>query len=802
MRAVHINEAEAVLEPFWDGGTSDFEDKDKRYCVLDEYDISIAKNTIATLSQGWAFAVFQIDKENENTCDATITMCRDCSIDLGQFNRFIVFGSFPKNTQIKVHGVVNGKKCELISKTEGKGDSTEYFNTVTLGVLTQITLEIYSQGVAIGNIGWFGVANEEKLTEMLNRKTPYTAEWNGFFKNDVKEILPQSELLFSKEDLNDLRKKMMCEPFKTTFEQKRADAVKAMEIVPEEYIGRFLPYYDKRWCRARDINRGNIASIMENLAFVGLVDNNFDMLKMACRHLISVCHCEYWCEAMIGIFPGATWHHRSFTESSFAKAVALVLDWAGALLTPFAKQVAYDALALKALPRIESDFYRVEYIRHMNQGIVFTNGRIYSILALMQRYPRYKMQLENAEKDLIEMINNYVQPDGGTLEGPGYWMFTFRDIMSVFYALARKKGIEFNYYKDLFQKTGNFALGMMSMEDDGTEVLSINDAHPSSHMSCSLASCFYSFTGNQSWKIIYENLLNKKRIDEDVFALICVPNMGTPCENKPTASTAIFETTGQLGCTRIGADLQTHVHYCSGFAYRGHYHQDKGSIIIEANGKTLVPDFGTGYYHESDLIALTNPASHSLLLPVFENGQIAHQHPNGPKGKIISAYADENSVDFYADETDAWEGNSFKLTKRQIVSPFAELIIIADQYCLDNANHASFVLNGSALYTFLNPQLAKMNVANIDLKVAPLNWQWQNPRCNSLLDGERRKVYQLIADAPIEKKGFLITAIWMEKDKEILITKNNCGFLAQHNNRNWQIKIDEEDNRLSVKEIL
>lgn len=73
----------------------------------------------------------------------------------------------------------------------------------------------------------------------------------------------------------------------------------------------------------------------------------------------------------------------------------------------------------------------------MNQGIVFSQGRIFAQLAMIPRYPRYEGDLLRSEQDLVEMIGNYVQPDGGTLEGPGYWMFTFNECVSAFYALAR-----------------------------------------------------------------------------------------------------------------------------------------------------------------------------------------------------------------------------------------------------------------------------------------------------------------------------------------------------------------------------
>lgn len=792
MRIVSINEAEAVLEPFWDGGTSDFEDTDPRFCVLDAYKITCAPDARASVTQAWAWAEFRIEIPTEDA--PSFTMRRACDETLDGYDTFLLSGSIPKNAALRVLAVLDGVEREIIPRTSGIGETAEYTGHFIGKKLTALCLELYSEAkgcACAGNIAWMGVQNSTRLAHMLAQKSPYNAQWDGFFKEKRDtDIVPEIGILFDASELPALREKLKLEPFCTVLAEKRAAAQRDLQIVPEEYIGRYVPTYDKRWCRARDKNRGNIASIMENLAFVGLLDGDSALLKMACRHLISLCHCTYWCESMMGVFPGATWHHRSFTESAFAKAAALVLDWAGSLLTPHAKQLVRDTLAMKALPRLESDFRRIEYIRHMNQGIVFTNGRVYAYLALLPRHPRYESCLAEAERDLVEMIGNYVQPDGGTLEGPGYWMFTFRDIMSVVYALARKKQVPFTHYKDLFLQTGTFALGMMSMEDDGTEVLSVNDAHPASHMSCALASSFYAFTGDARWQALYTALLAKNRIDEDVFALISVPpTQGGGAAVQPCGA-ALFPQTGQMGSIRQGADLRTHLHYCTGPAYRGHYHQDKGSLILEADGIALCPDFGTGFYHEADLFGLTDPIAHSLLLPIYADGRMAHQHPNAPCGTVVCAEADETALAFCTDETKAWSGAPYALQQRRVISPFAELVLLEDRYILDEADSVTFLLNGAAPFT-LDGTNARLCREGITLRVQPLNWQWKTVACVQMQDGEHRAVYQLQAQAGTARGGTLLTALYLEKELAVHCETSEIGFVFTHGTMRYEVQVPD-----------
>ncbi len=242
-----------------------------------------------------------------------------------------------------------------------------------------------------------------------------------------------------------------------------------MKLEPEKRVGYLVPAPDLRWTRVRDTWKTSLCHRMEPLALMGLIDQNPAFSRMAARMAMSVAHCTHWCESPMGVHPGASWHHRSFQETYYAAACALVLDWAGGCLTPHGRQVIQDAIVMKGLPRMESDFKRMEYIRYMNQGIVFSIGRILGLLALIPSYPRYASQLEEAERDLHEMIDAYILDDGVILEGPGYWAHAFLDICPLFYTLARHRGRSMkDYATGKIRKTGDFALSLLSTLGDGT----------------------------------------------------------------------------------------------------------------------------------------------------------------------------------------------------------------------------------------------------------------------------------------------------------------------------------------------
>lgn len=782
MRIVAINEAEAIIEPFFDGGTSEPDNQDPRYHVLDEYQVQVLNGAIGSIRQGWAFATIQLDKAAGSL--PALEMHRSCRLDISDYDRFIFFGSLPKDFRLTVKAVVDGKEQILIKEVQGTGVSEEYTGTIQGCWMTGLSIQIVSsRGGIEGNICWLGLAHSERLQRMLKQREYYSPEWPGCFVQDIPACpKPTIGILLGAEELEALREKLRHPLFADAYAKKKEQAQRDMAICPEHYIGRFVPHFDQRWNRTRDRawapsttkNACGLETVIENLAFVGLVENDLEMMRMAVRHALSVCHCEYWCESAMGVLPGATWHHRSFTENMYCKVISLVLDWCGDLMTPFAKQIVRDALAMKGLPRIESDFRRVEYIRYMNQGIVFSYGRIFADLAMLPRHPRYRRDLLQAEEDLHSIIENYIQEDGGTLEGPGYWMFTFNETLCALYAMARYHQKPFDCYRDLLSKTSQFELSMLSMEKDETVYLPINDAHPLTRISCALANSFYLFTGHSAWKNLYERLLRQGSVDEDSFALISAPIPdGEQLEEQEVCR--IYPVTGQLGTVRKGRDLTTHIHLCSGPTYAAHFHEDKGSLILEAEGICLCPDCGSANYFESELFYLRQAGAHNLLYPVRADGILSAQGRYEKGGRVLKAQGDGTRVEFCTDDTLAWSDGVYQKVRRTVISPFAELLALEDEFLLGNADSVEFRLNCYGQWK-VEADCAYAQVGDVKLYVKPLNWKWQGAAAEPMMDGEHRPVWQLRAPYQEARGAKLVTAVWMERQNRIHICEQKTAW--------------------------
>ena len=799
MRLIEINEAEAIFEPFWEGGTSEHTNPHNKYRVLDEYQIEYSSNTISRIEQAWAFIAINIDKADKNKVASSIS--RNCNLDTSIYDTFKIFASFPEELLIDVYVTIDGTYEKIGHRIKGHGVTGEYDLPIKGDLITSIKIDfIPTADYIAGNIGWLGLSDSKRVKYMENRKKYYDKDWIGLFKKkDSVSLDVEIGILFGQEELNEVRTKFKKEPFKRAYEDMKKVAQEYMTIDPEPFIGTYVAKTDRRWCRNRDMDKPEMHEIMEKLSFVGLIEKDYEMLKMGCRYALSAAHCTYWCESIMGVFSGAIWHHRSFTEEIYCKSTAYVLDWAGSLLTPYGKQILRDAITMKGLPRLEADFKCIDYIRAMNQGIVFSGGRVTGLLALVDRFPRYYSNIIEAEQDIIEMINNYIKEDGGTLEGPHYWQYTFSNILPILYMLARYQNKPLSTYTELLAKTGNFILAHLSQQDDGTIILPINDAHPGVHLNSNIAYSFYELTKDEIWLKIYSKLLNKGYVSNDIFTLVVSPDidiLDTQIEEK----SYFFNTTGQIDIHRKGENLnKVHFHYCSGELYVGHSHQDKGSFILEAEGKTLCPDCGTGYYHDANLKTLCNVNNHNLFIPIYDNGKLAHQPMACFGGKILKSNLEEDYLTIISDETDAWEKGLVKSCHRKVISPCAEVYLIIDKVELYEAHHMNFLLNSYAPYEDKGDSRFTADFNTCSLNIVPLNWTTKSSNIRKFEDGEHDEVYQLEMTTEKSNSHFKVTAILLDMNCPFKVTELDKGQYYITNNH-YKTLITIKENTVEVIE--
>ncbi|MFW5787794.1 MAG: hypothetical protein ACOCV3_05960, partial [Halanaerobiales bacterium] len=719
------------------------------------------------------------------------------SLNIKGYNVLMLFGQIPEWVFISVKCIIDNEEKVILDRVKGINKTNEFKGEIKGKHLTSIKLEFGLREDKLSNIDirWLGLSVSDREAGISSLSACYDREWDGLLKNKPSELKPNLGIFFDTAKLQDLKNKLKTDPLRQLFYRLKNKALKDLEIKPEAEIGKYIPRYDRRWCRIRDKKKTPLFGPMMRLAFVGIVEENLDMLRMSARMALSAAHCEYWCESFMGVFPGSVWHHRSFTEERYCRACALVLDWAGSVLTPGGKEVIRDAIIMKGLPRIESDFKRMEYIRDMNQGIVFSAGRIIGLMSLIQKYPRYKEILKRAEKSFHQMMDNYIREDGGILEGANYWNYTFSRAMPIYYCLAQyhDKSLK-DYVPETIIKTGDFMPGMLSTIDDGMYSLPVNDARQRK-VNSSVAAAFTRISANPIWEKLFSKIIYSEDINPDVFTLIMAPTK-IPQPEKSLVETRFFEfpESGQFTVIRkTAATGYSLFHLCSG-PNGGHYHEDKGSFILEADGEVLALDRGVTSYSNPETSLMKIAPRHNLLYPENPDGEIIHQPLDVPGAKLGPGLKEKDVIMIASDNKGAWEEGLFNMNIRRVFSPTPELFIFDDLIELNKRIRMSFRIN--TLYpVIIAKEQALIRGENTYLKVIPLNWK---PEKNFSqvegIDYKGNSVNLLIMKTKPNNKFRLITALQIlpnnaETEAEWKFNGGEGKIKAKSNNTTLNLKI-------------
>ena len=752
MRNIYINEAESIFEQFWDSG--DTYTNHEKYSCMEKYKVQGDGN----YKIGW--------KGVQVFTTGTFILSRDLNLDISDFDTLILCMNLPEGMNVNVRAVIDGETKVLINGVE---DLYEFEGSISGEKLTHIELEFVKVGLihSFAILYWIGLANSQRRSRMLERKNGYEADcWEGCFKEDF-EIKPHLSAYFDEQELEVIRKKVTTGEFAEIFHELEKRAKTYLDCDPERYIGDYVAIKNSELCRRRDTEVMPTGG-MVTLAFVGIIKKDKEMLKMACRIALSTACCRYWCEGVRGVFPGATWHHRSFLEGALALSCSKVLDWAGEALTWHGRNIIYDAIIMKGLPRLEADIYTMDYIWHMNQGIVFSAMLIPVLLVLGKRYPRYVSLAEKYEGFMREMWENYVNADGGAGEGPAYWSYSATYFMRTLYYLARNKGKTLEEYTpQSLKKAEQYVKGMLSTVGDGAYLLPLNDTRMDKVFDL-LIPVFYANAGSNQrfWSSIFAYSLkdvSKLTLLDDL--LIMAKSVESGEETPGKEGYIQLKETGVVSLVRESKEVgRTAIFVQGGLAeLGGHEHEDKGSFVIEAGGEGLMIDRGTCIYSDSNSGAFATAKWHNVLYP--EVGNEAHQIrcTAGCYGKILKSQYADGCLECVVDVTTAWDG-IFRKNIRTIISPDPRLYIIHDS--IDCDCDVSFRAN---TYGKMEGNIIECN--HVKMYVHTLNWTPHKMTCEpDGADGNGIGVNQLRLYG---KGSELITILELAKDESrVQITDN------------------------------
>ncbi|MBE7042800.1 MAG: hypothetical protein E7399_04815 [Ruminococcaceae bacterium] len=720
MNNIPINEAETIFEPYWDSGES-YPCK-RKYSVYEKYTTTVHPKAVAKSQKTWCNVTIQVEK-GVGMEEASCTISRDCDLILDGYDLIQCNASFAKNARMVIGGVIDGEE-RLLMDSNGFDQNREIQGEISGHKLTKLSISFYCEKDGSLNLFWLGLANQRKLEEMLEKKTAYSTDWEGCFEEHPKSLNPRVGVFANAEQLEELRRKTKHSFFREGYEKLKQNVERYREIDPEQFIGKYVPTKDIRWIRDRDrIDIDHPSFIFRDLLTVGAIEQDEELLRLGARWALSLSCCENWCEGIMGCMPGVTWHHRSFTEEWILHECAMALDFAGHLLTWHGRNIIHNAIILKGLSRMEADFHMMEYIHHMNQGIVFCKGWISALAVLSYDYPRFRSRVDEAEKILEEALERYIFPDGGCKEGPGYLGYTISETLGTYYLLAnyRKQKYE-EYLPDSILRGEQFFMALRSTVGDGTFAIANNDTHLGATIT-SVIAAVYSGVGNRQteWTALYEVCAKKEQQGGSFYSLALgrIPEKEKSPWIKPNfwnmkeiGHSVLIQQTEDCGLIRF--------HAMAGPKIFSHCHSDSGSILLEAAGESFMMDLGSASYSSPFTRQLQKAISHNLFVPLNPGG-FSYDQKQMSSAKTVHSEQKDGVFTYTADLLTAWEKGIFRKNFRRIFSPEPHVYLIMDETEYETPLASSFL--------FVTDKPAEERSGGVVLTgektcvtVTPLNW--------------------------------------------------------------------------------
>ena len=176
MRITPINEAEAILEPYWDGGSS--EHPSDKFSLLSEYTIHIHPTARAAVSQGWCAVEVRIDRATPG--QPAVVLERTCDLDVSAYDILRLFASLPGWVQVNVSAVLDGQQRSIFQRA-GADTNAEFDGPFTARRLSGLRLEfsLTQARPASCSLMWLGVSNRQAQAKMEACQSPYNPDWPG-----------------------------------------------------------------------------------------------------------------------------------------------------------------------------------------------------------------------------------------------------------------------------------------------------------------------------------------------------------------------------------------------------------------------------------------------------------------------------------------------------------------------------------------------------------------------------------------------------------------------------------------------
>lgn len=538
---------------------------------------------------------------------------------LQSYDRFLCSLSLPPGAAITGWAVVDGKRQVLFEQERGAEEPLELtgiFEKGGEGILTDLIFRAES-GMAqtVVTLSWLGVSRSEREAETEAQVPVWEEVWDMEIETGKSGSLYQN-LVLSEAEEEWLKKQ--AEENEGIREFFHRNAKKAMEIIPGELLREYVPVEPHlyRFVRVRDRGRKIPEKNILNLAIAGWLLNEEAYSRRAAELILALLPMK-WYEGPVCELEGSGFHHVCFTEDHLLTEVCLAMGFLGGFFAESAK-TRIDKKIEETWLFIRSKCMEPGYRNFMNQGIVGNRGAMIGAAYLHQCRGGYAEYIEESYKRHTVILDNYLTEDGHCAEGAGYFEYSFSASILLWHIYARIHGVSVKEaVPERFSQAGRYAETLLSSCDRAGRTIPVNcgGAKRFSTLLLVFMTMVCEFPEGNNYLIAR---LDGEETEEAgtsfdyLFYLIYKEQLKLhpymPLEEEMTVHKEGGLLAFRKGSTKLVVTAERN-------PLTGHFHEDRGGVVLESEGEILLAELGTTSYANPLCLLMGNKEYHNLACP-------------------------------------------------------------------------------------------------------------------------------------------------------------------------------------------
>ncbi len=561
-------------------------------------------------------------------------------VALEEYDIFECFLSVPPGARLSGKAVVDGKEQTLFCGLEGEEaplDISAPLKKGAQGVLTEVRLQMDSKADKnVVLLSWMGTACAKRLPILEKRRPVWEEEKMDRLLISVPGELKEN-LVFPVEEGGKLKDSVRAEQKARKFFEERAE--EAMKIHPEDVLGEYVPVapHMYRFVRKKDRNRPLLEGPILNLAIAGWLLERENYSRRAAQLILAMLQMK-WFEGPVCEWEASDFHHVCFTEEHLLTELVLSCGFLKGVFTDQAwMMIAEKAEAVWKFVR--SKCMEPGYRNYMNQGVVGCRGVALGAALLQNLKGGFEEYLEEAYAHHTCLVENYLSEDGHCAEGGDYFEYSFSTSIVLWHMYALYKGCSAaEVVPQRFRKAGKYLEALMCAGDRIGRRIPVNcgGGVPCSTLLLVFMTMVCDFPEGNSYltaRFAGEGIEDTQNAFDFLFYLYYRDKIDLQPYTRPYQSSVVFPQGGLAAYRRGNVKLLI---TAERNPMTGHFHEDRGGIVLEADGDMLLPELGTTSYANPRCILMEKKEYHNLACPA--NMEMTVESVRGRNAAAMAAF--------------------------------------------------------------------------------------------------------------------------------------------------------------------